>query len=188
MNAAQPPTPRRAPQSALRARKPTDNCPWTPVELLPHAGDAILLDHIQSWNDQYLEAVSIPGASPLYIQDDGHLPNWLGLEIMAQAVAAWAGCQARQAGLPVELGFLLGTRRYDCRVEHYAAGQALLVRVQPSLHDATGMGVFETWLFDADTHELLAEARLNVYRPRNVLSYLQEPSPSLSEGSVNSKP
>ena len=155
-------------------------CPWTPAELLPHAGDAVLLDHVRSWSEQHLEATAVPGASPLYQQEDGSLPNWLGLEIMAQAVAAWAGCQARQAGRPVELGFLLGTRRYDCRVDRYPAGQPLAVRVQPSLHDATGMGVFETWLRDAATGELLAEARLNVYRPGDVLSYLQEAPPNPS--------
>ena len=102
------------------------------------------------------------------------LPAWIGVEIMAQSVAAFAGCHARQAGQPVELGFLLGTRSYQCNVEAFPAGADLRVRAHRSLQDDNGMGVFECHLEGPGIH---AEARLNVFRPPEVASYLQESAP-----------
>ena len=101
----------------------------------------------------------------------GSLLAWVGVEIMAQSVAAFAGCHARQAGLPVELGFLLGTRRYQCNVESFALGSELRIVATRSLQDESGMGVFECHLDGPGIH---AEARLNVFRPPEVARYLEE--------------
>jgi predicted hotdog family 3-hydroxylacyl-ACP dehydratase len=49
-------------------------------------------------------------------------------------------------GLPVELGFLLGTRKFECNVEHFPAGAELTIHAQRSLEDDNGMGVFECHL------------------------------------------
>ncbi len=113
-------------------------------------------------------------ADGLLSTTDGSLPAWVGVEIMAQSVAAFAGCHARQAGQPVELGFLLGTRSYQCNVEAFPAGADLRVRAHRSLQDDNGMGVFECHLEGPGIH---AEARLNVFRPPEVASYLQESAP-----------
>ncbi|WP_313088636.1 hotdog family protein [Pseudomonas sp.] len=147
---------------------------WPIAELIPHAGDMILLDGIEQFDDDSLTARMVVKPLGLLSQADGSLPAWVGVEIMAQAVAAFAGCQARLAGLPVELGFLLGTRQYQCEVERFPAGTRLEVRVLRSLQDDNGMGVFECHLDGPGIH---AEARLNVYRPPEVARYLQEPSP-----------
>jgi hypothetical protein len=104
----------------------------------------------------------------------------MGLEIMAQAVGAWAGCQARRQGQEVGLGFLLGTRRYECHVPCFPAGARLSVRVVQSLQDAVGMGVFECELRAGD--ELLAFARLNVYRPADAGAFTREAPPADAAG------
>lgn len=147
---------------------------WPISELVPHAGDMILLDVIDRFDAQSLAARLSVKAGGLFSQADGSLPAWVGVEIMAQAVAAFAGCQARQLGQPVELGFLLGTRNYQCNVERFPEGAELEIRVVCSLQDDNGMGVFECHI---DGPGICAEARLNVYRPPEVASYLQEPSP-----------
>jgi len=147
---------------------------WPIAGLIPHAGDMILLDGIEQFDDDSLTAHLAVKPLGLLSQADGSLPAWVGVEIMAQAVAAFAGCHARLAGLPVELGFLLGTRHYQCDVERFPAGARLLVRVLRSLQDDNGMGVFECHLDGPGIH---AEARLNVYRPPEVARYLQEPCP-----------
>jgi predicted hotdog family 3-hydroxylacyl-ACP dehydratase len=90
---------------------------------------------------------------------------------MAQSVAAYAGCQARQAGLPVELGFLLGTRKYECNVECFPLGAELHIQATRTLQDDNGMGVFECRLSGSGIEVF---ARLNVFRPPQVASYLQE--------------
>ncbi len=147
---------------------------WPIAELLPHAGDMILLDGVERFDDDSVETVLQVRADGLLSAADGSLPAWVGVEIMAQSVAAFAGCHARQAGQPVELGFLLGTRSYQCNVETFPVGARLRVRAHRSLQDDNGMGVFECHLEGPGIH---AEARLNVFRPPEVASYLQESAP-----------
>nr|WP_224742667.1 hotdog family protein [Stutzerimonas kunmingensis] len=134
----------------------------------------ILLDGVERFDDDSVETVLQVRADGLLSTTDGSLPAWVGVEIMAQSVAAFAGCHARQAGQPVELGFLLGTRSYQCNVEAFPAGADLRVRAHRSLQDDNGMGVFECHLEGPGIH---AEARLNVFRPPEVASYLQESAP-----------
>ncbi|OZI23789.1 3-hydroxylacyl-ACP dehydratase [Bordetella genomosp. 9] len=153
-------------------------CPWPVAQLVPHSGDAILLDAVDDWDEESLRATAVVRPDGLYSSPDGSLPPWMGLEIMAQAVGAWAGCQARSQGEQVGLGFLLGTRRYDCHVDRFAAGTRLSVRVAQSLQDAAGMGVFECELRHGD--DLLAQARLNVYRPADAGAFTREAEPSPS--------
>lgn len=156
--------------------------PWSMAQLLPHSGAAILLDSIEACDEETLSATSIVQPGGPYNQADGSLPPWLGLEIMAQAVGAWAGCQAQRLGQPVGLGFLLGTRRYECHVPAFAAGAQLSVRVARSLQDDSGMGVFECELHAGQV--LAAQARLNVYRPLDAGAFIQEPIPSSDEPSA----
>nr|WP_272886457.1 hotdog family protein [Stutzerimonas kunmingensis] len=134
----------------------------------------ILLDGVERFDDDSVETVLQVRADGLLSAADGSLPAWVAVEIMAQSVAAFAGCHARQAGQPVELGFLLGTRSYQCNVEAFPAGADLRVRAHRSLQDDNGMGVFECHLDGPGIH---AEARLNVFRPPEVASYLQESAP-----------
>ncbi|EAN8120814.1 3-hydroxylacyl-ACP dehydratase, partial [Salmonella enterica] len=103
---------------------------------------------------------------------------WLGLELMAQSVAAYAGCQARRQGRPVEMGFLLGTRKFECNVEAFPAGAQLHIHALRSLEDENGMGVFECHLRGEGID---ASARLNVYRPPQAASYLAEVGPEESQ-------
>ncbi|WP_417776295.1 3-hydroxylacyl-ACP dehydratase [Stutzerimonas xanthomarina] len=147
---------------------------WPVAELLPHAGDMILLDAVESFDAESISAQLQVKSAGLLNLPDGSLPAWAGIEIMAQTVAAFAGCQARLIGQPVELGFLLGTRSFQCNVEHLPAGSRLRIHALRSLQDDNGMGVFECHLDGPGIH---AEARLNVFRPPEVANYLQEPSP-----------
>ncbi|WP_300651960.1 hotdog family protein [Pseudomonas sp.] len=144
---------------------------WPIAELLPHAGDMILLDEVLRFAEDDVETRLTVRPGGLFNQADGSLPAWVGIELMAQSVAAYAGCQARQIGVPVALGFLLGTRNFQCNVERFPAGSELHIQAQRSLQDDNGMGVFECHLRGPGIH---APARLNVFCPPQVASYLQE--------------
>nr|WP_255701807.1 hotdog family protein [Bordetella sp. LUAb4] len=144
--------------------------------MLPHSGAAVLLDAVLACDENTLLARATVRAHDGYGDSDGNLPPWLGMELMAQAVGAWAGCQARRAGVPVQLGFLLGTRRYECRVPAFTAGMHLTIRAERSFQDTAGMGVFLCQIHQAD--ECVAEARLNVYCPPDARTFIYEPSPA----------
>ncbi|VCU71378.1 hypothetical protein PIGHUM_03461 [Pigmentiphaga humi] len=143
-------------------------------ELLPHAGDMVLLDELLSCDAESLSARAVVRPCPFSLPD-GSLPPWLGLEMLAQGVGAWAGWHARQAGTPVKLGFLLGTRHYACHAAGFPAGAVLTIAIRRAMQDATGMGVFECELRQDET--VLAQARLNVYQPADAAHYTQEPAP-----------
>ncbi|WMD22894.1 hotdog family protein [Achromobacter seleniivolatilans] len=149
-------------------------CPWPISSLLPHAGNMILIDEVCGYDADSLTARAVVRPGPYSLPDDT-LPPWLGMEFMAQAVGAWAGCHARLGGEEVKLGFLLGTRRYECHADTLPVGTVLTIRVERGLIDASGMSVFECELRDAT--RLLAQARLNVYQPKDPTAFIQEESP-----------
>lgn len=142
-----------------------------PAALLPHAGDMILIDDVLGFDEEQIRTRINVRPGGLFNRADGSLPAWVAIELMAQSVAAYAGCQARMKDEPVELGFLLGTRKFECNVEHFPAGSELIIHAQRSLQDDSGMGVFECNLSGPG---IQASARLNVYRPPQAASYLAE--------------
>ncbi|HBP46325.1 3-hydroxylacyl-ACP dehydratase [Pseudomonas sp. FSL R10-0056] len=144
---------------------------WPLAELLPHAGDMILIDQVLAFDEEQIETRLIVKAGGLFNREDGSLPAWTGIELMAQSVAAYAGCRARLQGRPVALGFLLGTRKFECNVEHFPLGAPLHIHALRSLEDDNGMGVFECHLTGPGIH---ASARLNVFRPPQADTYLAQ--------------
>jgi predicted hotdog family 3-hydroxylacyl-ACP dehydratase len=120
----------------------------------------VLLDRIIECDDNSLSA-------ELVVRDDGLLgndktvPAWVGIEYMAQAVAAYAGVMARRAGEPVKLGFLLGTRRYNSNVAEFKVGSTIKVRVEKIIQDDR-LGVFDCRI---QGDGVLVTANLNVYQP-----------------------
>ena len=146
---------------------------WPLAELLPHAGDMILIDQVLALGEEHIETRLTVRAGALFNREDGSLPAWVGIELMAQSVAAYAGCRARVEGNPVVLGFLLGTRKFECNVEHFPLGAELNIHALRSLEDDNGMGVFECHLTGPGIH---ATARLNVFRPPQTDNYLAQTS------------
>ena len=144
---------------------------WPLAELIPHAGDMILIDQVLSFDEEQIHTRVTVKPGGLFNRPDGSLPAWVGIELMAQSVAAYAGCHARRKGEPVALGFLLGTRKFECNVEHFPAGAELSIHGLRSLEDDNGMGVFECHLRGDGFH---ASARLNVFRPPQAAAYLDE--------------
>jgi predicted hotdog family 3-hydroxylacyl-ACP dehydratase len=144
---------------------------WPLAELIPHAGDMILIDQVLSFDDEQIHTRATVKPGGLFNRPDGSLPAWVGIELMAQSVAAYAGCHARRKGEPVALGFLLGTRKFECNVEHFPSGAELSIHGLRSLEDDNGMGVFECHLRGDGFH---ASARLNVFRPPQAAAYLDE--------------
>lgn len=129
-------------------------------ELVPHAGIMMLLDRVLEYENDRMIAETTVRNDGLF--DDGHtVPAWLGIEYMAQTVAALGGMKRRLASKPINLGFLLGTRRYECNVPAFAVGTRFTVCVTRLVQDQ-GLGVFDCEL-KADG--ILASAKLNVYHP-----------------------
>ena len=133
---------------------------WPIAELIPHAGNMILIDQVLSFDEEQIHTRLTVRPGGLFNRADGSLPAWVGVELMAQSVAAYAGCQARENGRSMKLGFLLGTRKFECNVDHFPVGTELAIQAERSLEDENGMGIFECHLTGPGIH---ATARLNVF-------------------------
>jgi predicted hotdog family 3-hydroxylacyl-ACP dehydratase len=92
---------------------------------------------------------------------NSEVPGWVGIEYMAQAVAAHAGYQARLEGEPPAIGYLLGTRSYNCALRGFPVGSTLRIFIE-SLFIEMGLGAFEARI---DMDETVASAKINVYQP-----------------------
>jgi predicted hotdog family 3-hydroxylacyl-ACP dehydratase len=122
----------------------------------------VLLDRVLAFEESSLVAEVTIRSDSMFCESDG-VPGWVGLEYMAQAVAAHAGLQARQRGEPPAIGYLLGTRSYVCEAETFPVGKTLTVHVE-SLFVEMGLGAFACRI-EAD--RLLAKATVNVYQPED---------------------
>ena len=141
--------------------------------LVPHAGPMVLLDRVVSADADYLLAEVRIRSDSLFCNADG-VGVWVGIEYMAQAIAAWAGCIARSRGEPVKLGFLLGTRRYECSRPIFVIGSLLQVHVRRVFQDESGLGSFECYIDDEQGR--VATATVTVFQPHNVNDFLERNS------------
>jgi predicted hotdog family 3-hydroxylacyl-ACP dehydratase len=145
------------------------------ARLVPHAGAMSLLDRVLEADAEILCAeVRIHPGSMFYA--NGGVGSWVGVEYMAQAVAAQAGWLAVSQGSPVRPGFLLGSRRYSATQPLFADGALLHVRVQQVLRGENGLAAFDCSIVHADGagQAALASGTLTVFQPDDVNEFLQE--------------
>lgn len=142
---------------------------WPIESLLPHTGEMILLDSVTVVEEERIVCHRTVRPGGLFEDADGNLPAWCGVELMAQCVAAWSGWHAKREQRPVRLGFLLGTRRYQCDVDAFPAGSELTIEAVRSFHDDDGMAMFACRIDAAGAH---AEARLTVFSPPDPDAFL----------------
>jgi predicted hotdog family 3-hydroxylacyl-ACP dehydratase len=135
------------------------------AELLPHAGKMVLLNQVIEFDEDTMLAEVIVRNDGLF-GDGGTVPAWLGIEYMAQTIAALGGIKRRLEGKPLNLGFLLGTRRYECNVGSFAVGSLLTVSVKRLMQDQ-GLGVFACRI---TAEGILATGNLNVYQPDSTIN------------------
>lgn len=145
-----------------------------PIEqLLPHAAPMILLDRVAAVSEESLEAEVDIRPGSLFSNGAG-VGAWVGVEYMAQAIAAWAGYHALQRGESVKIGFLLGSRRYECTTPEFINGMRLKVTVKLLLQAENGLGSFECAISEKSTQQELARASVSVFQPHDATQYLQE--------------
>jgi predicted hotdog family 3-hydroxylacyl-ACP dehydratase len=135
-----------------------------------------LLDRVIAADDEHLLALVEMHEGIPFFTDNG-VPAWIGMEYMAQSIAALAGHRAQRDGRPIPLGLLIGCRQFKTRVAAFESGTALAVEVRELVSDGEGLGAFACTIYavahgigDCATGgdplrgaEILAEAQLTVY-------------------------
>lgn len=144
-------------------------------KLVPHADPMVLLDRVITVDEESLSAeLTITQDSLFFDEAELGVGAWVGIEYMAQAIAAYAGYQAVSKGESVRVGFLLGSRRYESHCSYFLLGSTLQVQVRRVLQNENGLGAFECQIGDANENKtVLATATVTVFQPEEVKQFLQ---------------
>jgi predicted hotdog family 3-hydroxylacyl-ACP dehydratase len=146
------------------------NSDYAVAELVPHSGSMSLLSRVTAYGDDWLEAEVDITSATLFVEENG-VPAWVGLEYLAQAIAAFSGVQERKQKQSPKLGFLLGTRRYESNVPWFSTGLTLTVRVEREMVAENGLHVFRGKLTALNVE---ATANLNVFQPDDASQFIKE--------------
>jgi predicted hotdog family 3-hydroxylacyl-ACP dehydratase len=130
-------------------------------DLMPHSGPMVLLDRVIAADDESLRAEVRVRANSLFFVD-GAIGGWVGLEYMAQAIGAFAGYRSRLRGAPVRIGYLLGTRHYECKQTSFALGSRLEIYVKRVLQSQDGLAAFDCRIDDETG--MVASANVTVFQ------------------------
>lgn len=141
-----------------------------PVEaLLPQSHAMVLLDRVVEAGEEHI-VVELSVRDDGLFSSPGHaVPAWVGLEYMAQAIAAYSGYHRKCRGEAIGLGFLLGTRHYHCSVGCFPCGTLLRVRAEKIIEAANEMCVFACVIEGDNIH---ASSNLNVLLPKDSKKFL----------------
>lgn len=138
------------------------------AELLPHDRPMMLLDSLVAGDDAGVTCTAQPRNDGLF-DDDSSVPAYLGLEYMAQTVAACSGLRAYRRGEPPRLGFLLGSRHFKTNVTRLPCHQTLTISVHQTVQSDSGMASFECQVTGDGIQQA---ARLSVFEPADPERYL----------------
>lgn len=132
-------------------------------KILPHKGKMVLLDDVIDYDieKRYLEAVvTIRKDSLFFDKNINGVSSLLGIEYMAQAV----GCYAyyRNKLNEPKIGYLLGTRLYNNKLEKFELGKTFKIRVEENFY-SNDIASFGCLIYN-DENEEVASAALNVYQ------------------------
>ncbi|AQS38479.1 putative 3-hydroxylacyl-(acyl carrier protein) dehydratase [Shewanella psychrophila] len=143
------------------------------ADVIPHRDPMILIDRLISHEtDSLLTQVDIDELSPYFDTELNGVPNYVGIEYMAQSIAALAGVEAKSRGDIIRVGFLLGTRKLQMHIPHYQLGKSYQTRVTRLYQEESGLAVFDCQIFHQET--LVATANVNVFQPQDIKNYISE--------------
>ena len=145
--------------------------PYPIEQVVPHGPPMILLDQLDHYDQESVNCSLTIQPDSLFC-DGKQIPAWVGIEYMAQTIAAYSGAHARDSGEEVVIGFLVGTRKYQSHIHHFIVGDQLTIHANKVIMGENGLGVFECKILRQD--QVVAEANLNVFQPNNPEAFLKE--------------
>lgn len=132
-------------------------------DLLPHRPPMLLVNKVVDLSATQSSAIVIVDDDTPFFGKDG-VPAWVGIEYMGQTAALIAGYQLQQGLTEPQLGFLLGTRRFQTTVSHFANGTVLLVSCIEKAVVGDSLATFDCEIRDQSSGAELATASLSVFR------------------------
>jgi predicted hotdog family 3-hydroxylacyl-ACP dehydratase len=145
---------------------------FPPIEsIIPHRGTMLLMDAVTSCGDETLTGRATVRPDAWYADAQGAMPAWIGIELMAQGVAAHVSLLAMRAGGRARPGVLLGTRSYQARVSAFARDARLVVGVREVLRSEEGHSAYECTIDHGGTR--YADAVIKVFQPLDFQTFIE---------------
>lgn len=145
------------------------NFPIEAGHVVPHSARMLLLDTVIAADANSLTARARVREDSPFVRD-GVMGSWVVIEYMAQAIAAFEGCRARERGDKPQVGFLIGARHFTPSAPSISVGTELEVRVVRQYEEG-GLGLFEGTMTSSN---VTADASISVYQPDNAQQFLLE--------------
>lgn len=160
-------------------KRQTDALP--PIsELVMHAKPMLLIDRAVIATETSMTAEIDISANSMFCVPSKGVPGYVGIEYIAQTIAAYSGWRARKTNpeaIP-RVGYLLGSRKVTLSREWLPLHHTLSVYVSNVFEDGE-MGVFDGEIRLGE--EILVAARINVYQPKDNGTSLTSPSDNNQE-------
>lgn len=141
-------------------------------ELLPHRGTMLLLDRILDFDENGIEAQRVVPTTGWYLGEDGRMPAWIGIELMAQAIAAHVSLCALLRGEAPRCGVLLGARDYRATVDAVPPGERLRVSANLRYRDESGFAAYDCAI--EGEGRMRAYAGLKVFQPADFGAFMRQ--------------
>lgn len=144
--------------------------PLAITDILPHRDTMLWQDTVLGHDTQKVTCSYRIPAAAWYLDAQAAMPAWLGIEVMAQAVAAHVALTAIGEGRPAKRGALLGSRDFSSRLAAFPAGSTLRTTALMEFRDDSGLGAYQCAIHIGD--ECVASATLKVYEPNDFEQFL----------------
>ena len=142
------------------------------IDYIPHDGKMALIDEIIETGESYVICTVKPEKSSHFSDSEGRIPSWLGIEYMAQTIAAYAGWKDKQKGDEIQAGFLLGSRKLTLHTDFFE-DKTIYIRADLVFQNDE-LGSFKCSITDGDNRKFLAEANVNVFQPEDFRKFIEE--------------
>lgn len=139
--------------------------------LVPQSGPMLFLDRLLATNEKRTICGVRKAGGPFFQEATGALPAWVGLEPMAQCIAAHGGLYSpKPADGKPRVGFLLGCRRLEIGATQLSPEVAYAVSAVRLWGAELGLVSFDCELFEALSRRRLLAGRINAYLPEDLTS------------------
>jgi predicted hotdog family 3-hydroxylacyl-ACP dehydratase len=132
------------------------------AELIPHSDGMVLLDRVLEHESEYTVCGVRADSSAHFLDRDGRVPCWVGLEYMAQCAAVHGSLANRSRDHAPRPGLLLGSRRLLLHADVFPNRAELHVSARHHM-GTSGLVAFDCSIRSAADGEILVEGRVNLY-------------------------
>lgn len=142
------------------------------IDYIPHDGSMALIDRITEISEGYIECSVKTSDSKAFRDTQNRIPSWIGIELMAQSIGAYAGWTDKQEGKPVKVGFLLGSRKLTLHTDFFE-DETIYIQARLVFRNEE-LGSFKCAILSENKKNILAEATVNVFQPDSIDQFLED--------------